>query len=444
MAEKVLNLAQALGLTQQWAQLGLGHVSRRVTAYTTAQRLAAVLAGLACGLGGVAAGNLWLRPCSALRQRLGGRFPDQGTIHRWLAQVSDAQAAALRCHLHTAVRSHGRFWQYLWSGPLLVVDLDGQGLVARGRRFVGAAAGYLGGGLDHGYQRYVCYAGQTGEVLDELLTAGNTTAMSVLPEMLRGLGEVIPASYRRQVLLRGDAHFGTATNVWSMHQAGYHYLCPLFNCWSKKRLKGHLRGRRGRWLQLTDSRGQVRRLQCWRVRRWPLRPKGRRVTVRPRATVYCERGPDGEEEWTVLLTDLKRFAAARLWQEYHQRGGTIEEYNDQSERACHLEVMRTGNFAGLVAVQCLVGLCWNLTRWATEELRLPPAIAPQASAEAWQPAAGMDLSRLLERARHSGLRLYRGNDGGPLEVEDTAATAESTAWLYWLDAPIQLRLRFTG
>ena len=74
----------------------------------------------------------------------------------------------------------------------------------------------------------------------------------------------------------------------------------------------------------------------------------------------------------MLLTDLKRGSAPRLWAEYCQRSGTIEEYNDQSERAYHLEVMRTGNFAGLNAVQSLVGLCWNLTRWATEDLALPP------------------------------------------------------------------------
>ena len=116
----------------------------------------------------------------------------------------------------------------------------------------------------------------------------------------------------------------------------------------------------------------------------------------------------------------------------------------QSERAYHLEVMRTGNFAGLNAVQSLVGLCWNLTRWATEDLDLPPPLAPAADPAAWQPAAALDLAQLMRRAGHSGLRLYRPSAAGPLEVEDTADTPESKAWLRFLRQPVQLRLRLTG
>src|SRR5947199_140747 len=100
LAERVLRLADSLELGAAWRRLGFGRPSGRATAYPTDQRIAAVLAGLACGLRGVAPGNLLLRPNSALRQRLGGRFPDQGTVHRWLGQVTAAQAAGLRRHLH--------------------------------------------------------------------------------------------------------------------------------------------------------------------------------------------------------------------------------------------------------------------------------------------------------------------------------------------------------
>jgi hypothetical protein len=317
-------------------------------------------------------------------------------------------------------------------------------LVARGRRFEHARAGYLGGGIDRGYQRYVCYTGATGEVLDELLLPGNTTAMSALPEVLRGLNEVIPAGWRGRVVLRGDAHFGTVANLRRMREAGYHYLCPLYSYWSKQKLQRHVRGRRGAWFRTPDSTGRVRRIRFWRVPRWRLVGKGRRGVVCTRATVYRETNPDGKAHWTVLVTDLQRPSGPQLWREYNGRSGTIEEYNDQSERAYHLEVMRTGSFAGLNAVQSLVGLCWNLTRWATEELRLPPVLAPTAERARWVPAAALDLSHLMQRAQYSGLRLYRPATGGPLEVEDTAATAESAAWLGCLRQPIQLRLRWTG
>ena len=94
-------------------------------------------------------------------------------------------------------------------------------------------------------------------------------------------------------------------------------------------------------------------------------------------------------------------------------------------------------------MQALVGLCWDLTRWATEGLRLPPVLAPAADPADWVRAAGLDLSHLMERAARSGLRLYR-EAGGLLEVEDTAANAESRAWVRCLQQPTQLRLRLTG
>jgi len=442
LAERLLRLADSFGLPQQWQQLAFGRPTQRATAYPTDQRIAAVLAGLACGLRGVAPANLLLRPNSALQQRLGGHFPDQGTVHRWLGLVTAEQAAALRRHLHEVVRRHGRFWEELWAGRALVVDLDGQGLVARGRRFEHAHGGYLGEGIDRGYQRYVCYAGATGEVLDEVLLPGNRTAMSALPEMLHGLNEVLPVGQRNQVILRGDAHFGTVANLRQMREAGYHYLCPLYSSGSKSKLRQQVQGRRGAWFSVTDAAGCTYRVQFWCLRRCRLVGKGARGVVCTPATVYREDLPSGKARWTVLLTDVKRLSGRRLWYEYHRRAGTIEEYNDQSERAYHLEVMRTGNFAGLNAIQCLVGLCWNLTRWATAELRLPPA--PRARPSTWVAAAALDLSHLMQRAEHSGLRLYRFAAGGPLEVEDTAVTPESVAWLRCLQQPIQLRLRLTG
>src|SRR5947209_8554656 len=155
LAERVLHQADVLGLSDDWAQLALGNPSKRCSSYRPAYRIAAVLAGLACGLKGIGPGNTWLRPNRALQARCGGRFPDQGTIHRWLEQVTADQAERLRDHLHRAAHDHGRFWQVLQSGHYLVVDLDGQGLVARGRRLERAAWGYLGAGLDRGYNSYM-------------------------------------------------------------------------------------------------------------------------------------------------------------------------------------------------------------------------------------------------------------------------------------------------
>jgi hypothetical protein len=444
LAERVLREAETLGLGDAWTQLPLGNPSRRRTAYRSEQRIAAVLSGLAAGLKGVAPGNSVLRPNSALQARLGGRFPDQGTIHRWLDQVTAPQAAALRHHLHQVVRSHGRFQEVLCARRYLMVDIDGQGLVARGQHFEQAALGHLGEGIDRGYQRYVCYAADTREVLDEFLAPGNRTLMSQLPEALTGLDAVIGRADRKRVILRLDSHGGTIANVRAMRAHGYHYLCPLLSWAAVKRLRQHLQGKRGGWFEEADSDGRVHRVQFWVLPRWRLSGKGRRNTLYTRATVYHERRPDGKKEWQVLLTDLKREKGRRLWRRYHERGGTIEEYNDQSERAYHLEVVRTGHFDGLNALHSLIGLCWNLSQWALEELRLPPVQSPAAAPESWVAAIQLDLAAVQARAAHSGLRLVRSGRGAVLEVQDTANTAESAAWCHWLKQPIQLRLRLAG
>jgi DDE family transposase len=443
MAERILHQADVLGLSNDWAQLPLGHPSRRRTAYRSQHRIAAVLAGLAAGLKGVSPSNSVLRPNAALQTRLGGRFPDQGTIHRWLGGVTATQAAALRDHLHKAVRRHGRFREVLFSRHYLMVDIDGQGLAARGQRFGQAAVGHLGDGMDRGYQRYVAYAADTREVLDEFLAPGNKTLMSQLPQVLEGLDALLPRADRKRVILRLDAHGGTIANVRAMREHGYHYLCPLLSWAAIQRLRAHLQGKHGGWFDGSDSQGRVHRVQFWVLPRWQLTGRGR-TKLSTRATVYHEPQPNGKHEWLVLLTDLKREKGRRLWQRYHERGGTIEEYNDQSERAYHLEVMRTSNFDGLNALHSLIGVCWNLTEWALEGLHLPPIQAPAAEVESWVAALGLDLAAVQQRAAQSGLRLYRVGAEAVLEVEDTAKTAESAAWCRWLQQPIQLRLRLAG
>jgi len=213
MVEQVFRMARLLSVQDQWRGMWIGNPSGRKIAYQPEQRIGSIVSALSCGLRGLAPANLLLRPSSAVMNLLGGRFPDQGTMHRWLDQVTAEQAEALRSHLHRVVREHGRFRQELWSNRMLFVDIDGQGLIARGQRFERAAGGYMDDGLDHGYQRYVCYVGETREVLDEWLAPGNQTLMTALPESVRGLNEVFPRWERRRVILRMDSHGGTLKNL---------------------------------------------------------------------------------------------------------------------------------------------------------------------------------------------------------------------------------------
>lgn len=443
MAEKVLALAGSLGLRSQWAELRLGNVSRRCTAYTVPQRISALLAGLACGLRGIAPGNMVLRTNTALQQATGGRFPDQGTIHRWLEQTTPDQAHLLRRHLHQSMRTHGQFWKVLRSQERLVVDLDGQGLVARGKkRFQGAEHGYLGDGMDCGYQRFVAYVGQTREVLDEVIRPGAAMLTTELPGLLDALNEIFAPEWRERIVIRADAHGGTVNNLHALCLSGYHYACRMMAWSGRARLQREKCSGPGRVFSGADATGAVHPVECWDVPSWTF-GKRHGPVVHTRVVVFREVNADGTPAWLVLLTDLTDATPEDLWALYHQRGGTIEEYNDQSERAFHLDVIRTGCLAGLNALHALIAVCWNLTEWAAEELTLPPLPAPQADPTRWVPARSLDRSHLLWRASHSGLRLFRAGRAA-LEVEDTAATPESAAWRRWLRQPIQHRFRLAG
>jgi DDE family transposase len=440
-AEKIIELSRAIGLLEEWSRLELGHVSGRVTSYATPERVTAVLAGLACGLRGFAPGNSLLRGNTALQSALGGRFPDQGTIHRWFQQATAEQAQALRQHLHQVMRRAGRFWQAVFSGNRVVVDLDAQGLAARGARFEKAAYGHLGEGLDRGYQRFVAYAGQTREVLDEFLRPGNTMLTGELTELLNGLNEIFAAADRPRVVIRTDAHGGTFHNLQQLQAAGYGYLCRLLSRSGVRRMRDTVATTPAGHFVPGDSRV----IEYWDAPQWTIsgrRPK--QGVVQTRAILFCDLNEGKRDYWTMLVTDMTQETPQELWAQYHQRSGTIEEYNDQSERAYHLKVLRTGSYDGLNALHALLALCWNLSVWATEDLELPPTQAPHAERCRWVRASNLDRSQLLERAAHSGLRLYRTSRTACLEVEETAFTPESKAWLKWLKQPIQHRLRLAG
>jgi len=445
MARKVLGRVKSTGLWEVWASLPLGNPSQRATAYRPEQRIAAVVAGLASGLEGIGPGNLLLRTNSALVQMLGGRFPDQGTIHRWLEQTTPAQAAALRSHLHEVVRTHGEFWKTLRSPERLIVDIDAQGLVARGQRFQGAAVGYLGDGLDRGYQRYVASVAQTDEILDEFVRPGNTNLMSQLPAVLEGLNEVFAKEWRDRVICRIDSHGGTAANLRELARCGYHYISRLHSHSAQKRLRREVAGAPGRMFCGTDSTGRSREVECWDVPAWTFQGRDRQP-VTTRAVLFREpdRKKPRKDRWWTVVTDLPEQPAEDLWSGYHQRGGTIEELCDQSEAGFHLDILRTSHLAGLNALHALVALCWNLIRWSTEDLQLPPPLTPTADPARWVPARSLDLRHLLERASHCGLLLIQITIQAPLEAECPNCSPESKAWLHWLNEPIQYRFALAG
>jgi hypothetical protein len=439
VAVKVMDLAAKLGIERAWTGLWLGHPTARRSAYRAEHRIRALLAGLACGLRGISAGNQWLRHDPAIRRLCDDRFPDQGTIHRWLEDVTPPQVLELRRHLQQSVRQHGRFRHQLGLPGGIIVDVDAQGIVAAGQRFVQAKLGWMGDGFERGFQRLVCYCASTGEILDEQLQPGDGSLLTGMSRLLDSLDELFAPEDRSRVRLRGDGHAGTIATIARAQQAGYQYVLKLFHSRTVGRIRQAVADLRGE--DFPTPQGTAR---CWDVPAWTLTNKdGPQRSVTTRVVLFADPPDDqGHCQWWAVA--VSEGVAAEFWQMYRDRGGAIEEYFDQSFRAYHLEIKRTSGLTGLEAVHLLAGLCWNLLRWELAELQLPPATAPTRSREAWVRADELDLSAVLERSRYSGLRFRTDPDSGAVIAEDTLGTSESAAWSQWLKRPVQRLLLLAG
>jgi hypothetical protein len=371
-AVKVLSTAARLGIDQPWSTLWLGRPTGRATSYRAEHRWRVLLAGLACGLRGVSAGNQWLRTDPAIRRLCGGRCPDQGTVHRWLAMVTPEQVLAVRSHLQQVFRRHGRFRHQLTLPGGIIVDLDAQGIRAEGGRFRQARVGWIDGVFVPGFQRLAAYCASTGEVLDEALISGAGSLMTGFPQLLASLNAIFSPEERSRVLLRGDAHAGTIAAISRTQQAGYRYLFKLAHRRTITRLRDAVADQPAQ--EVPTPAGPVR---CWDVPHWTLTNKdGPERTVVTRVVLFQDPGERDEPGrwWGVAVSAGGN--AVDYWQLYRDRGGAIEEYFDQSLRSYHLETKRTSGLAGLEAVHLLAALCWNLLRWTLEDLQLPPAAAP--------------------------------------------------------------------
>jgi hypothetical protein len=442
MAVKLFAVAGRLGLNGVWSSLWIGRPTQRKNAYLAPHRIQALLAGLACGLTGIASGNLWIRNDPALRDACGGAFPDQGTIHRWLSAVDPSQVEAFRQHLFSAVKQHGRFRQALAGPEGLVIDLDAQGIVANGQRFEQTALGWMNGTFQRGYQRLVCYCATTREVLDERLEPGNASLMTAFSRLLDSLNELFTPEERSGVLLRGDGHAGTVAAILRAQKDGYRYLLKLQHSSTIERLRKAVANHRAE--EFETSSGVVR---CWDVSDWKITNKdGRERSATTRVVLFQDpAGESGCDRWWGVAVNANK-PARELWQLYRDRGGAIEEYFDQSFRAYHLDVKRTSPREGLELVHLLAALCWNLLNWELSELSLPPARSPnQPDRIYWIRADRLDLEKVLERSRHSGIRFRRRtDDGGRVMAEDAIGTLESRAWSRWLNRPTQRLLRLAG
>ena len=166
------------------------------------------------------------------------RFPDQSTINRLLRAATPETVEQMR-QLHLDLLEHKsrarrrRLHKKLARGQVLFADFDQRGIAVRGKDYELAEAGYFTRKRSHrGYQLSMAFlGGRVGEVLDEHLDPGNTPAHTRVDALLDSLERMRKAwkLEANQIVVRGDAQYGTPAIIAKVEARGFSYLFKGIN-----------------------------------------------------------------------------------------------------------------------------------------------------------------------------------------------------------------------
>jgi hypothetical protein len=207
----------------------------KVYAYTPRQKVQALVATILAGCRHTVELQTKLAP-DPVAPRLFGldRFPDQSQLNALLRACSPAQVAQLEAGHARLLAAHSRAgertaWLALPDGTRrLPLDLDQTYLATRSTKATGAARGYFGRKRSqYGYHKTVALlGGSVREVLWQQLEPGDSHAQAAVPTMLERLAALLRARgiRPREVLIRGDAQYGSVGVVRQVQAAGHEYV----------------------------------------------------------------------------------------------------------------------------------------------------------------------------------------------------------------------------
>jgi hypothetical protein len=269
-------------------------------------------------------------------------------------------------------------------------------LTVSSNRFELAAKGYFSRKRSRtGYQLSLALLGGAfGEVLDESLDPGNTPAAARVDELLDSALAVCRRMRIRadQVVVRGDAQYGTPEIIKKLEARGVHFLFKGFSSTRARALFAR-QPDEAVFLQIPNGANRepafIRDLGSLEHRHGRKRDAGHAVTARTLLLVRhvwvadtrragpkerAERKAAGTDRRLVqkldyFLTSLdeRRLPAERVLETYHDRS-TIERYFYDEAYGLGARQVRTHHFAGQAVFQFLVATTNNLLRWMKHAL----------------------------------------------------------------------------
>jgi hypothetical protein len=357
------------------------------------------------------------------------RFPDQSQINRLLTRATPEQVAQARdLHRHLLARNsrarERRLHARLANGQLvLFLDLDQRAIVVSSNAFELASRGHFGRKRGRfGYQLSLAFlGGPIGEVVDEYLDAGNTPAAARVDEVLAATASLCAALHIpcNQIVVRGDAQYGTPAIIRKIEVHGFHYLLKGLSSQRARRLleqapphavfhqvdngaerepawmcdlgeRVHRHGRTPAPETDVTSRTLVLVRHVWESPRKRADPKARaRAAARGTARVRVRKVD-------YFLTSLAphQLPLEAVLETYHDRS-TIERYFYDEAYGLGARQVRTHHVAGQAVFQLMVATTNNVLRWMKHRVFKKTAIERMGIAQLVH--VGMQIPARIKR-----------------------------------------------
>ena len=279
-------------------------------------------------------------------------FADDSTFSRFYARIDPG-----------AVEDLGNVRDFLYEvhslarhlEGVIVVDIDGTGLMVKGNQFELADEGYFANNRGAiGYQLSIACASNAGkEVLAHILTPGHMNSGEQFWNMLYGIGETLGFLDER-VFIRADRAYGVGAYVYHLLQLEVGFLIKGRDPRTARKWVNRL-GNSIWWVQVDEN--------CWVAdigrRQMPNCPKAVRTilirTFDPKTQSY---------NYSYFVTTLpwKQYSAWDIFHFYNQRV-TIEKLIERCKNVWHISHMPTHRFWGLKFYFELRFLAYNLVLW---------------------------------------------------------------------------------
>ena len=347
------------------------HISQKTVKDSPQDKLLDILLTLLCGAQSLVQLNTLLRADPALQRAAGRtRCAEQSVAQQTLDAASEQNVTELQQVLTPLVQRHGQVAHHSYRADWLILDVDLTGLPA-GKRAEQSVKGYFSEPSSRrGRQQGRVLASQSGEIVCDALSPGNTLLVQVLPDLITQAEQALHSTsfQRRRTIIRVDSGGGSVDSLNFLLERGYAVVSKDYSA----RRTHLLANRVTEWV--SDS-SQPDRQVGWVPGESPdyVRPV-RRLAVRSKSAkgqwhyaVLLFAGLSDQDVFR-LMGESSRADAATIMRAslhfYDQRGGGIESSFGQDKSGLGITKRTKKRFQAQRLLMLLGTLAHNLLIWS--------------------------------------------------------------------------------